>query len=704
MNAALRKWVPALAPALLVLLLGLQVLLGARGFNDPHSGPLGALELPGRLLGWGGVALLLPLLVWLLLGWWGFDVTGMALKTLGALTLGLSVGGLAALWGGTAQGGLIGGPLGGLLDDALGGFLATVLLLLMLVPGALLASARFQLGARATGAGADGPKPRNSPSLRAPPQPLGSSVQPLKVAAQALKEAGPIPKAPRAQGWYPEKRYDAQGNELPMTFGGSSDVGAIRFRDAEGEAAATEKGAPAEEDAARSASERGPGGWPQGLVADPEEGPHAAAAAGTGHSSGADDPPEATPPQDDADLGPLHVRDDRRETPPSRRARPAPPPATGPPAPQQRAPAPPPPVARTAAPPPPAPVPPVPPAPPAKVFSRQLFPKNPGDAVLLPGVRYRDEAEPPPPAPELPPAPAPAPQAPAPSAVADEPATRRPRSRKPAATPPAKSQAAPPPADELSPLGPPSVPYVRAAPPPTEEATVSRALEPLGDMAAMARYRNKLEASGIFASGGAAAPPTPPPRTPAAPTQAQVQAAAQAKVAQAKVTQAKLQQAKHEQAKVKRASEERLTPPAATQAPEPEKPTASGKPEKPKAGRSPQAETGKLFETESPPPSAPPAAKKAPPPEKKAGAKPPRGAWVEALKDTGFLQAVEAVVERGAASPVLLTRRLGVGYARAQALVERLALTGVVGEVAPNGSRPVLIRAEDLEAARPKPA
>ena len=36
----------------------------------------------------------------------------------------------------------------------------------------------------------------------------------------------------------------------------------------------------------------------------------------------------------------------------------------------------------------------------------------------------------------------------------------------------------------------------------------------------------------------------------------------------------------------------------------------------------------------------------------------------------------------------------------AQALVERMAKTGVLAEVAPNGTRPVLIRAEDLAAAR----
>src|SRR5688572_17345387 len=109
MNAAVRKWLPALAPGLVLVLLAIQLLLGFRGFDRPHPGLVGALELPGRLLGWGGVVLLLPLLAWLLVGWWGFGVTGMALKMLGAVTLGLAVGGLAGLAGGEAAGGRIGG-------------------------------------------------------------------------------------------------------------------------------------------------------------------------------------------------------------------------------------------------------------------------------------------------------------------------------------------------------------------------------------------------------------------------------------------------------------------------------------------------------------------------------------------------------------------------------------------------------------------
>src|SRR5690349_24091427 len=115
MNAAVRRWIPALAPGLVLVLIAAQVLLGVRGFDRPHGAVLGALELPGRLLGWGGVALLLPLFGWLLVGMWGYSVTSMALTTLGAVTLGLADGGLVELSGGEAAGGRIGGPLADLL-------------------------------------------------------------------------------------------------------------------------------------------------------------------------------------------------------------------------------------------------------------------------------------------------------------------------------------------------------------------------------------------------------------------------------------------------------------------------------------------------------------------------------------------------------------------------------------------------------------
>jgi DNA segregation ATPase FtsK/SpoIIIE-like protein len=66
------------------------------------------------------------------------------------------------------------------------------------------------------------------------------------------------------------------------------------------------------------------------------------------------------------------------------------------------------------------------------------------------------------------------------------------------------------------------------------------------------------------------------------------------------------------------------------------------------------------------------------------------------------VKAVEAALDRGAASPVLLTRRLGIGYARAKTLMDRLVETGVLGEVMASGARPTRLSREDWERdARP---
>ena len=146
------------------------------------------------------------------------------------------------------------------------------------------------------------------------------------------------------------------------------------------------------------------------------------------------------------------------------------------------------------------------------------------------------------------------------------------------------------------------------------------------------------------------------------------------------------------------------------------KPTAKAAPPRPeeaaskaaRAKRSKPAEpaqdgTGSLFggaEAEAQPaPGAPaPAPKAAPKAAGKPGAK-PQGEWVRLLAETEFRQAVEAAVERGSASPVLLTRRMGIAYTKAQALIDRMARSGVLGDTGPNGTRPVQITADDLAAA-----
>jgi S-DNA-T family DNA segregation ATPase FtsK/SpoIIIE len=60
-----------------------------------------------------------------------------------------------------------------------------------------------------------------------------------------------------------------------------------------------------------------------------------------------------------------------------------------------------------------------------------------------------------------------------------------------------------------------------------------------------------------------------------------------------------------------------------------------------------------------------------------------------------FGASVEAALERGSASLVLLKRKLGVGYARAAALMEALVEEGILGEMTASGSRPTLITAAE---------
>jgi hypothetical protein len=623
-NAAARRWIPALAPGLVLVLIAAQIPLGVRGFHLPHGGLWGALELPGRLLGWGGVALLLPLFTWLLLGMWGYSVTGMALKMLGGVTLALSVGGLAALAGGEAAGGRIGGPLADLLSQSLGGVVATIVLLLMAAPGVLLASARFQLGP---------PSKRASPTLAAPT---------LSAPKRAQEQPSPGPSAPpaaRTRGWYPERRFDAEGNELPMEFGNAKDVGGIRYRDEEPRARAPEPArgplaappaAPAPEPpAARDEPAPGAPAWPKGLV-------HAEGEDDAGERE--DEPPtRAAVPNAAERLRPAAAR----PTSPKERGRVQP-------APDEAA-----------------------PEAPKRVFARSLFPKNPGDPVLIPGVRYRDEPEPPPapaappPAPPPPPAAAP-PAAPPPPAPRREaaptsslPARREAPSRapsKPAPSPPVSKpsepdlfphsiEPAPPPAP--TPDGPRRGTRTTPAPAPAPAASPPREPRPpaerddavpFGGQADNSRYQSKLAASGIFDEP--AAPPAATPR------------------------------------------------PSARAAPEPE--TA------PEGVRTPAPPARKGTKRASKPPPAP---EPEPPPVAAPTAR-PKGAWVQELGDPVFVKAVEASLERGAASAVLLTRRLGLGYGKAQALIERLAKTGVLGEVSPTGARPVLITREELDGAR----
>jgi ring-1,2-phenylacetyl-CoA epoxidase subunit PaaA len=116
MKALPRLLLSFLAPAVVLLLLGVQIAFGLRGFDNPRGGAATMLEVPGLLVGWGALAFLVPLLAWLVIDWWGVSAPGLALKSLGAGVLALSAGALVAMAGGVAAGGHVGAALADLLS------------------------------------------------------------------------------------------------------------------------------------------------------------------------------------------------------------------------------------------------------------------------------------------------------------------------------------------------------------------------------------------------------------------------------------------------------------------------------------------------------------------------------------------------------------------------------------------------------------
>ncbi len=237
MSQVLRHLPSFLGPGLLLFLVSVQIACAMSGF-EASDGVLGLLEVPGVLLGWGGVVLLLPILAWLVLDWWGYSPSGFAMKSLGGIALGIATSGLAGLVGGRAGGGVVGADLASMLRDNVGTAIAVFVLLLMAVPAAILAFARLGLG-RPSAPRAAAPAPSAAPDPARPREPRGASAWLSGVAAKLPRKRPRVTTdlealARRNAGGrmpYPAPRYDAAGNELPMAFEGSRDVGAIRFAD-----------------------------------------------------------------------------------------------------------------------------------------------------------------------------------------------------------------------------------------------------------------------------------------------------------------------------------------------------------------------------------------------------------------------------------------------------------------------------------------
>lgn len=243
MQSVLRLLPSFLGPGLLLFLVSVQIACGMGGFES-GGGLLGLLEVPGVLLGWGGVALLLPLLTWLLLDWWGYSPSGFALKSLGGLALGIAVGGLGGLVGGKAGGGVVGADLASMLSENLGSAFAIFALLLMAVPAGILSFAKLGVSAGRRASSGAAPTPRPRPQREA--RPATTSGDGTSTGASAWL-SGLLARVPRRRPKvttdlealarrnaggrvrYPQAQFDDQGNELPMAFEGSRDVGAIRF-------------------------------------------------------------------------------------------------------------------------------------------------------------------------------------------------------------------------------------------------------------------------------------------------------------------------------------------------------------------------------------------------------------------------------------------------------------------------------------------
>lgn len=581
---------------LALVVLAVQLPFGTRGFDRPQQGGhWRVLEAPGRLLGWGGVALLIVALPYALVAWLKGRAPGRALSALGAVVFGVGVGGLAGVLASSPVhgGGVAGGVLAQMLSDSLGAGFACALLGLIAIPGLFLALAPLVLD---TGYAAKTGRPASPPPGR-----MQGGAGGTGSAGPATGKAGGAKLPPvLAKPWYPERHIGPDGEELPMSLGGS-DVGPIRYR---------------------------------------EETPEAPGSTGT--------------------------------------ARPMPTPATG---------AAPPPAPRAAI-----PIATAPPPPPPSAGTKK--------PPVISGVRYRDEAiEPPAPLTKPPrepdpesddqlpsgvrfapgPAPTPAPvETPAPTAAPPPaPMPAEPPAPEPFRLPSASDvidatfETAPEPAEPVAPPPPERAPADRVVaawvaanplpvPAPVEPSAISPApsisddAESGSDAAAptssslhpsVVGHRRKLAESGMFEGPSPAAdrpgrPPKPKPRPAVAKDWREAlhglfSSLPVEELPPIRVPDDLVGNSAEEEARLRADAPGQL----------------------------------KLFDASEPAPEG----------------------RASGTRDALFNASVDAALERGTASLVLLKRKLGVGYARAASLMDALVAEGVLGEMTASGSRPTLL-------------
>ncbi len=596
------------APGLVLLLLAIQVAFGLRGFDRPDESLLQVLQVPGVLLGWGGVALLLPLLVWMVLDWWGYDLGGFALKGLGSAVLGIATGALCGLAGDVAAGGIVGGGLADVLRQTVGPHIAFGVLGLMAIPAAVLA---FSLQKRAERPARDAAPRRNE---ERPSYGLWAHVRGLFGRRSS--------RDPAADTWYPERRFDEAGNELPMDFGRQRDVGGIRYVEPE-----TEDEEPDHEQPADDAESTEPPAAPRDetppLIADLLEDeerlptiPELLAGNYAGGDAAFTDDPSGGPRETDAaipDDGPIHVDSEGKPHPvaPAASVRSQTPTAAAEEpevaeegrrhvaddAGQQRL---------------------------AFVATRE--PESVADPALPPGVRWADEPAPPEPETD-----------PEELAPEEEPADL-----------PALSAAL-----EHAVRGPEADPQDAAHTARSIRETLQQKVEAIRADGASSRYMAKLEAIGLFDPAEPEAVEQPKP----AKRKKGPKKAAKKKVARKKTAKKKKSASK---------TGGRRTSPAVRSRPK----------KKAAAKRKPRTQSPRR-------------------PDPVAAGRKRREALLEGLRierlDPLFARAVEAALDRGAASPVLLTRRLGLPFARAKEIVDRMIAAGVLEEASPSGSHAVSI-------------
>jgi len=603
------------APGLVLLLLGIQVAFGLRGFDRPDErAVIYVLQVPGVLLGWGGVVLLVPLLVWMVLDWWGYNLGGFALKGLGSAVLGIASGALCGLAGDVAGGGLVGGGLADVLRQGVGGALAFVVLALMALPAGILA---FSLQRRA---------PRPAPATE------GEAEQTRSGGGVLSRILGGRRKAQAERGaWYPERRFDTDGNEIPMSFERHRDIGGIRFADDDPAGADASRDDTGEDDTEPVVVAHE---VPAGDVMPGEERLPTIPELLAGNYRGEqrlffEDDPSGGPREselEEPDDGPIHVGSDGR--PRKRTAHVAwVRPTQADPEPDDDEPA-----QQTL----------------AFMPAREPQPIAVSEPSLPAGVRWADDPAPPEEEP----------------AEDDEPLQGEP------ADLPALSAAL-----EHAVRGPAAAAEDARHTARSVRETLRQRVDAIRADGTSNRYMAKLESIGLFDM-------LEPPPADDAPASG-VAGTTRAEDAPAEEGPAEPPASAKKKARKKASRRKSAGKTSAVRRP----PTTK----KPAARRKPAATRLAEGQRDEPPQveTQPQAARQR---ERLVAL---RGERTDPL----FTRAVEASLARGAASPVLLTRRLGLPLARANVLIERMVAVGVLAEASPTGSHALRISAADWEAA-----